>query len=177
MIIKDNFLSEQQFSYIKETITAENFPWYYCYGVVEPFDLVKGEEKYNQQLTHLFYEGGLPYSEYYYKIVLPFLQLIKPLALIRCKANMLFATDSEVVHGWHRDIEKIDGIDYIGEKHKTAIYYLNTNNGKTYFKTGEIVNSVENRLVIFDGTKIHTGSSCTDEKIRIVLNFNYIEYN
>ena len=42
------------------------------------------------------------------------------------------------------------------------------------FKDGTKVESVENRIVIFDGSELHCGVSCTDEKARFVLNINYL---
>ena len=55
----------------------------------------------------------------------------------------------------------------------TAIYYLNTNNGFTKFENGDKVNSVANRIVIFDSNLKHTGTSCTDSYARLLINFNY----
>ena len=55
----------------------------------------------------------------------------------------------------------------------TAIYYLNTNNGFTKFENGDKVNSVANRMVIFDSNLKHTGTSCTDAHARMLINFNY----
>ena len=51
---------------------------------------------------------------------------------------------------------------------------MNTNNGKTIFKHGEEVNSVANRMVIFDSNLEHAATSHTDEKTRVVVNFNYV---
>ena len=71
-----------------------------------------------------------------------------------------------VVFPMHVDVEKFDG-------GTTAIYYVNTNDGYTEFENGERVDSVENRLVIFDATMKHTGTTSTDTKFRSVINFNY----
>ena len=58
----------------------------------------------------------------------------------------------------------------------TAIFYINSNNGYTIFKdTKEKVKSVPNRLLKFDTRMKHSGVSSTDEKRRVVINFNYIE--
>ena len=58
-------------------------------------------------------------------------------------------------------------------KGKTGIFYINTCNGYTKFKNGEKIKSEKNKYVEFDSILEHTGSSCTDEKRRIVINFNY----
>ena len=56
----------------------------------------------------------------------------------------------------------------------TSIFYINDNNGHTLFEDGTKVESVANRLITFPTDVSHTGTSCTDEKIRVVINFNYI---
>ena len=50
---------------------------------------------------------------------------------------------------------------------------MNTNDGYTEFETGEIVKSVANRLVTFDSSIKHLGTSCTDQIDRKVLNINW----
>jgi hypothetical protein len=57
--------------------------------------------------------------------------------------------------------------------HKTAVFYVNTNNGGTIFLNGKKTNSVANRLVEFDSHQKHAAVDCTDEKVRVVVNFNY----
>ena len=70
----------------------------------------------------------------------------------------------------------VDGFDkdngYEGDS-LTAIYYINTCNGYTEFKTGEKVKSVSNRMVIFDSELEHQGVTATDDKRRVLINFNY----
>ena len=45
--------------------------------------------------------------------------------------------------------------------------------GYTEFKDGTIIESAENRLVIFPSDMRHTGTTCTNAKNRIVVNINY----
>ena len=56
---------------------------------------------------------------------------------------------------------------------KTAIFYINTNNGYTLFEDGTKVESVENRICIFPYYMKHTGTTCTDKNQRVVININY----
>ena len=46
---------------------------------------------------------------------------------------------------------------------------------ETKFSNGEIVKSEENKYVEFDSQLEHTGTSCTDQDYRIVINFNYLK--
>ena len=81
------------------------------------------------------------------------------------KLNCNYPTDKTMEHGFHIDTE---------ENSKTSIFYMNTNNGYTKFEdNGEIVKSVQNRMITFDSSIIHSGSSCTDEYNRLVLNINW----
>ena len=54
-----------------------------------------------------------------------------------------------------------------------SIFYINTNNGYTYFETGEKIKSVENRLITFDNKLKHYGTTSTNTQTRIVLNLCY----
>ena len=64
-------------------------------------------------------------------------------------------------------------VDYKFE-HKVCIFYINTNNGYTLFKSGEKIDSVENRLLIFDGLKEHSTVVQTDTSARYIINFNLL---
>ena len=169
--IIDNFLNFDALDKIKQTLLVNsNFSWYYNDNVVNQEKNKEVVEKYNFLFSHTFYNNFTVTSNFYESIVTPFIFKLKPLALIRIKGNMNTVAESIVPHGYHVDIK-----DYDGTKHKTAVFYVNSNNGKTIFRDGTQVDSVENRLVIFDGNIEHTGTTCTDAKIRCVLNFNYIE--
>ena len=74
------------------------------------------------------------------------LDLIKPSILIRIKANLQPITPNIIKHQMHND-ELSDHA-----KITTGIFYVNTNNGKTIFNTGEEINSEENKYVEFDST-------------------------
>ena len=60
------------------------------------------------------------------------------------------------------------------KKFKTAILYINTNDGYTRFKKkNKKIKSEENKLIDFNGRLSHTGTSCTDAPYRMVINFVY----
>ena len=54
----------------------------------------------------------------------------------------------------------------------TSILYLNTNDGYTEFEDGTKIESIENRWVSFPEDTKHRGTSCTNERVRVVINFN-----
>ena len=85
-------------------------------------------------------------------------------ALVRIRAILYANQGEQIIHDKHRDYNF---------PHKTALLYLNTCNGFTEFEDGERVESVANRLVKFDGSKLHNSSTCTDQKVRAVISINY----
>ena len=84
--------------------------------------------------------------------------------MLRIKANSNPRTLFRRKKGFHVDAWK---------NCKTAVFHLNNNNGGTKFKGGKFYRGVANRMIIFDSEHVHTGVSCTDQKRRVVLNFNY----
>ena len=58
----------------------------------------------------------------------------------------------------------------------TSILYINTNNGYTELESGEIIESIANRLVTFPANTRHRTITQTDEQTRILINFNYLMF-
>ena len=61
--------------------------------------------------------------------------------------------------------------------HKVALYYINSNNGYTEFESGETIQCVKNRLIIFDGSIEHRSVKQTNTKTRVAINTNYVKNN
>ena len=95
---------------------------------------------------------------------IPFFEQLEAIAMVRARALLYVNQGKQIVHEKHRDF------DY---SHKTAVFYVTTNNGYTEFEDGTKVESVENRIVFFDGSRLHNSSTCTDQKIRVVISVNY----
>ena len=161
----DNFLKEDDFKKIQDIFMSSHIPWHYNNYVISP-EHKKSSEHY--QFIHPFYIKSCVQSNFYVDLF-PILDNLDYYLMIKCKANLLIKTKTIIEHGYHIDLSDL-------EKHhkpKTSIFYINTNNGYTKFEDGSIIQSVENRLVTFDTRMEHTGSTCTDENVRIVINFNY----
>jgi hypothetical protein len=160
MKIISNFLEKDDFNNLKNLFYSDNFPWYLAEGVVRPGD---GQI----QFIHNFYKN-FAISSSFFSLIYPVLIKLNVISLIRIKANFLYKTNKIIEHGYHTDIE-------VGRKinSKTAVLYINTNNGYTKFKNGKTISSEENKIVIFDTNILHTGSTCTDKDTRVVINFNY----
>lgn len=73
---------------------------------------------------------------------------------------------------WHELKEHAPHFDY-DFYNIACVYSLNTCDGFT--RIGEdIIPSVENRAVFFDGTKLHNSSNCTTPSGRFNINLNFI---
>lgn len=158
----DNLIDQKNYEEIYEAMIDCYFPWYINTGTV-------GENDKHYQLVHGFYINNQVNS--------PFIDILTPIFnnleipsfdnLLRVKANLSPKRDSNFESGMHTDFENTD------QRHKTAVYYLNTNNGATKFNSGVEVKSVKNRAVIFDTDLLHTSVETTDADYRIVLNINW----
>ena len=166
MKIEDNFLAQNDFDRLQTHMMGSDFDWYY----MDSIDYYDEKDKY--QFFHSFYQMCTPEPKSI-DILNPILDIIQPISLWRIKANLLTRTSYIIENAFHIDIGGVSE-----EKLKswsTSIFYINNNNGYTKFEDGTKVESVANRMVTFPITMSHTGTSCTDENIRVVINFNYFK--
>ena len=162
LVVQDNFLSNDLLSLLTQITLQYDFFW--AWNSVLPQEDFLPNEKYNRQLVHWFYPQKGPFQDYFMVFKLVSDQLGAK-EVIRMKLNCNYPTDEIIEHGFHIDTS---------EDSKTSIFYLNTNNGYTKFEdNGEIIKSVENRMITFNSSKRHTGSTCTDQYHRLVLNINW----
>ena len=160
----DNLVDEQYFKQLQNQFMSPEVPWIYADNVIGEEDL-RCDPKYNYQLALDIYSDFSPKSQAF-EILHPIVThpKLNMVGLFRIKANMNTATEEIQEHGLHTDA---------AFKCKTAVFFLNTNNGYTLFEDGTKVESVANRMVTFPSTMKHSGSTCTDQKRRVVINFNY----
>jgi len=114
-------------------------------------------------LTHIVYDYTIC-SPFYEKIV-PHCKQLDFKAIIRIKINMFPNTETLKEHGMH--------IDY-DFPHKGALFSINTCDGYTKLgEDGTKIDSVANRMLLFDASKPHTSTTTTDQTVRMNINFNY----
>ena len=165
--IINNFLPREEFLAIKTAIFSEQFPWSLQDKVY--FEKTTCEDRFNYQFVHMFYHSPNIISPQI-SIINPIIKRLQHQLFIRAKANITSAAENIQVYGYHIDIN-----DALANISKTAIFYLNTNDGYTIFeKDGEKIDSLENRMLIFDSSERHSGTNCTNQKYRAVINFNFI---
>ena len=167
MKIEDDFLEQTIFDELQACLMGQQFSW-----VFTPYIVYENDKDVKFQLVHVFYALNAPQSSLIEKLH-PILNKINLISLFRIKANLLTRTPNIIENEFHVDMPGVSK-----EKLKqwtTSIFYVNTNNGYTEFEDGTKVESVANRMVTFPTNLKHRGTSCTDEKIRIVINFNYFK--
>ena len=158
--IKENFIDEKTNTDLFRFVLNSEFGWFFQDSVV---DIQDG----NYMFCHTFYNPENKINSGHFHIIQNiFLKKLPIKQLLRVKLNFYPRTDERIIHGFHTDYEG---------NHKVALYYLNTNNGQTVFENKDIdgVNSVAQRMVIFNGNLRHSSTTCTDKQFRISLNINY----
>ena len=173
----DNFLPHDVFTTIYDMFMSTWFEWYYntsvTYGDVE-------DPASRGQFTHTFYCMGEEENAEKNVLSVPGqpnvmskrMKTIAPLSdhigikkPMRIKANQQMRTDRIERNPYH--------VDFTDLVCTTSVYYINTCDGYTQFMHGEQVQSKANRLVTFPSYLKHAGTTCTDQKRRVVLNLNY----
>ena len=165
VVVQDNFLDKKYFKELQDEIMSIDmgeykFPWF-----LSSIDYKGAPGDY--QMVHLAYANENYQSAFCNKLWL-FLEKLDVYSLQRIKINLQIKTEKIIEHGMHIDCSNAP------ESALTSILYMNTNNGYSKFEDGTVVESVANRMVTFPAKRRHKGSSCTDEKRRVVINFNYI---
>jgi len=162
--VENNFLSQEKFVEIQNFCMGKELLWQYSDNIDNKNDV----EKF--QFVHMFYENYQPQSQSM-NVLTPILELLRPAAIYRIKSNLLTKTSTIIENKFHVDMGVLP--EERQKQWTTSIFYMNTNNGYTKFENGTKMNSVANRMITFPSNMKHKGTSCTDEKVRVVINFNY----
>ena len=172
--VVDDFLPSDMFEELRKLLLpAKNIPdgvlfdcllrlkWEYYPNVVVQEKKKRDWRLFN--LVHMVYNNLTILSPYYEQIE-PINELLKVKVLTRIKINMYPNTETLKEHGMH--------VDY-PFPHRNAVFSINTCDGYTKLEDGTKVESVANRMLLFDGVIKHTSSTCTDQPVRMNINFNY----
>ncbi len=159
IVIKKNHLPKQEFKKLKDLLMNYDFPWFYASFIANPND------KNGFHFFHLLYDNEKVNSDYYDIVLNPLLKKQKYKKLIRAKCNLYSLREQSIKSDYHIDNSF---------PHKVLLYSVNTNNGYTLFENGQKIQSIENQLIIFDGSMRHCSVSQTDENIRVNININLL---
>lgn len=162
MKIIQNFLGIHKFKELKDYIFSGQIPLYYNNAVSDR--QVDGGKDF--MFNHVFYQDDKQTSDLFNKMVMPILGRLTFTHLLRAKLNCYAKKHKFINTPFHTD----DNIP-----HKVALFSFNTCNGYTYFEdTKEKIKSVENQIVLFDGSRRHCSVAQTDTNIRVNININII---
>jgi hypothetical protein len=159
--IEDNYLDKDYFKSLEQVFFGNHFQWYYQDTVA-----FKAEDKNidNFYFVHQFYKYPRILSDRF-DLLEPLLNKLRAKALVNIKINMYPKTEQIFKHNLHKD----QNYDV-----KSALLYLNTCDGYTYFKEEDKkVASVANRIAHFNSGKEHHSTTTSDQRVRITLNINY----
>lgn len=167
----DNVLDWGTLAHMQTLFLGTQFPWYYTPHISHDYDKPSDDKLNWYKFYHLFYENGRATSPFF-DAVDPILNYLKYRNLVTCRAFLSTYTGEKLNLGFHTDTDIPDDADWVNAM-KVAVFYLNTNNGGTLFKNGDFVESIQNRVVIFNIKDQHAAITATDVSNRVVLNFNY----
>ena len=166
--IIDDFLSESDMDNYYKTFTHGGFPWTLITKVNEN----AGEDDF--QFAHKYIDNGVGVYGNAIEALRPIFRELyhakymnKTTEIYRAKTNLFIKTDTRRGLGFHHDITNL------GDNYKTAIYYVNNNNGGTRFEDDTFVESVRNRVLLFSGKISHETVTQTDTNFRFNININY----
>ena len=186
----DDFLPYGYWERIHSFLCSPDFPWYYQENIVhldqpsEPgcfgfnYWIFRPEETMcRHNYSHSVQETILPFAFSVQQAI----GFKNEISRVRC--DMTVYNPNQHMHEPH--------VDMIDQQHVAAVYYVNNSDGNTrifkkklaldgtlnYDKDNlEVMVEVEpkaNRLVLFDGSYLHTGHSPSKTNSRVIINSDY----
>jgi hypothetical protein len=163
--IIDNFLDTVSFKNLKDTVLKYDFPWFFSKSQTHSISETNNEID-SFYFAHLVYQDNKVHSAVYENFILEMLSRLGCNAVSNIRINLLTVKEKQILSGWHIDRPY---------ECNTGIFYLNTCNGYTLLDEKEKIKieSVENRMLIFNSQIKHCAVNQTDVARRVVINFNY----
>jgi hypothetical protein len=157
--VKKNFLDKEIFFNIQKIVMSD-MAFYFNSTVAFPNEKIKNDNFY---FYHILYDKNKINSNFFNKFE-PLLEKLNITSLIRMKVNLYTKTHKLYYHDAHKDYSF---------DHKGCVYSINTCDGGTYINDN-FYKSVENQAVLFNPSKPHKSTTCTDAQARFNVNINYV---
>tara|TARA_B110000858_G_C17554672_1_gene359719 strand:+ start:82 stop:630 length:549 start_codon:yes stop_codon:yes gene_type:complete len=176
IIVYDNFISTEYHEQIQNLVARPSFNWTYHQNI-------SSQNKDNKEyfgFSHNLFDANMEiwFSEHSDKLKLLISEIQKTAncsKVLRARLDMTLYNEKKLIHEPH--------IDFIQHKNVSAIYYLNNSDGDTIiynekelhgkYTIKKKISPKANRLVLFKGEFVHTGSSPSNHNNRILINSNY----
>ena len=164
MQVIEDYLEEEYFNHLYGMMTNQTmWQWNFQRNVAAETDQEE-EDINNYYFVHPMYDYMDVVNPSTHQYFLPLLRGLDIKCLHRSRVLMYVNQGKQIIHSRHVDMD---------ESCTTALLYMNTNNGFTEFETGERVESIKNRLLLFDGSVKHSSSTPTDTKYRMLISVTY----
>ena len=162
--IIDNFLKKEDFyKFQEEVFNTNNVFWYYKNSqTTDSLNDMDDTGYFSLNFFYNFFNDFNGFNYFLYKIY----EKLECKALIQSRANLFLKQKENKKLYFHTDYPF---------KCKTAIFYMNNNNGATILDENKKIKieSIENRMVVFDSQIRHSALIQSDTKRRICININY----
>lgn len=158
--IIDNFLPRSVLKPIKKFAVSEEFPWTYKEIKGDAESTVKKHFKFE----HKIYTQNVPVSPFFEDII-NIIETIDCKSLLNMSFNM-FTNTKELIEIKNNPIYPFPNV--------SGILYLTNNDGHTIVEDNIKIENIENRLILFDGSKPYVENNCTNTMRKINISFNYI---
>jgi len=178
----DNFLSKSYHEKLFKILTSADFPWYFINNITQTGSSDLREFGFNHTFWDTDGQRENFYSWFWKPALYQMMDVIECDLILRSRCDMTTHTDGNFLHSPHIDFDF---------PHFSTIFYINDCDGDTLFYDKRTTNTDEiqfldlneikrvtpkaNRLIIFDGDIIHTGSSPSKNKKRILINSNFLK--
>ena len=169
----DNFLEEDYFDYLSQVVMGtwhDRAIMYQMQKTVSDSTDTEVMPPWNFMGISMIYDNDEPLHPFYKELSETFLPLFREKvydyrAIVRIKCNFYPYTEPFHKHRYHKDYT----FDNIG-----AVFSINTCDGYTEFDDGDVVESVANRLVVFNAQNSHRSTTTTTDFGRFNINFNLL---
>lgn len=160
--IEDNILDNLQLKEIQNKLLSNHsIPMYFVDSVAYENETDLGCYYH----VHEVYEYPKGWLSDLGQTISPILKCIKAKSLVKIKINFYPRTEKIIKHGLHNDQSF---------KCKSALFFVNDNDGYTYLKNENMkVESKANRILHFNSYYKHHSTTCTDQNLRCTININY----
>ena len=182
MEIIDNFLSKTYYKSILEILSGSNFDWKYLENITDPENETNSVENFNGYgLSHTFWDQEKrslpPFGPYMEPLLYQIMDVAECDFVLRGRADMVTWSKDEFIHPPHADFPfpNTATVFYVNETDGDTIIYDIRETDGFRMKEKTRVSPKANRLILFDGSLLHTGCSPTKHKNRILINSNYMK--
>ena len=160
--IIDNFLEKETFYKFKEVVFNGNVNWFFKEHQSSDEDKKNDPGFFSLNFFGNFSSDFIGFDYFLLKIY----EKLNCKALVQSRANLYVKQAENNKLFFHKDFEF---------ECNTAIFYMNTNNGGTILgrKENIKIDSIENRILIFNSQIAHSVKYPTDVQRRVIININY----